>query len=1210
MVQITIYADSNACQEVDVANETGQPYQFTSFPGIVDTYNQGDYFTITAVPKSGYTFVNWQDQYGNTSTDNPWNTQLLDYDLELTAVFSGGSPPPPPPSGQYSKTDNPVTLTLNESTEIDAIFTGTTGENNITVAAGTGCQEIDIVIGLNNYHFNVFPSAAPFNVGDSISVTAVAAAGYQFKEWDRSGGFIITDNPYVATWIESDQLTAVFTLLPVHTVVTLGSHTFTLAPQPSKQCSIYAAILEMMDGYDHVHVMGKQNPAITLTVEEVSQNALKDLVLAYQTEAEIALNIPNFEEGALCRIETLDYKELPGIQTGVYYQADVTVVLTQIPTASYSPVGSNMNASFGDVAFPINPQNLTKTFTRNVIKQTMLGQGQKISSTNVSLIRLHLDGVLTGDHALQTMYNLEALLYSENPQMLVTPNETSGIVALLTDLTFNPEKIKFFEQQIPFSAEFIVVPGTLDPQGRSPYILHPTWTVQIETQVQGVFSTVYDVLDIEVDRAYGGQAASFKLTLDNSKGQYAYPINLDYMRNVKIWLKYSDTYVTGIVPNQVVSPSGLIGAAEGSSRLWGIIDEISYSVTKGQGSTVQIQGRDWLAYMMEGWLLDDYTYATWYPDEIVKGPSAATLALDPLTAGHGLLQGTPIGQGRLGTPNYDKYWNVYGVGDPRNKWPSSQTANNTQRAELLQKICQLYRMNFFMDAGEQPGETCPNLVWAEQPRLSMLTVDAPAGSTTISIDYPLLFQQWIGESIVIASTREQGGGPGSPEIIHFTGINGNIASLSSPLSGTYLVSEAAFISNWNQGGNPLLRPPLVKTWGQNIMGISPARFTGTPLRNRIEVYGDGVYAIADAASPVLLPSGSANPGYIAAGATIGGTNNLITNPSFETGVWNVPVGPPDPNGWQQVAASSSPPAPVKYGTYSGRLQANGANKWGAASNTVSVNGLTSAFSVGAFVYTNNLGHSVEYPLGRALVGDFIMTIQCVNAARTVVLGSIDVGSISTATQSWQHLTKTVYKSTLPSGTAYVSLQFHWFNAYGNPVGMAYVDGVQLVNGSVLTDFNYQVVSGGDPGLQQRYGKRREIIEDDSIKSIYGSGGLNCQVYAYTELIKVEYPDREIHILCEGDPIAFPGAIVKFTDNGYTGLSSGILSGYILTATTERLTVNGGYITELVLSKLTQTISPALLTNVINSQAQKMSGGGTLNNTKTTSPMLGTVVSTS
>jgi hypothetical protein len=1167
---LTINASRGQCSSIDyVNNTTSETQSLTTFPAVIP-FNVGDNITVTAHIKQFYVFQAWSINLSSTSPDNPLTRTYTDNTTLLLGCISNV------PTHAF---------TLNTDDKCDYILL-------LTSSLGTTRKVTS------------FPSVTLFHEGEVIMMQAVAKPGYTFAYWINGAEHIKTNPTMVTGGTEDFARTANFVIDPYYVTpaakVTLGAHTFVPAPAASERCQVKVAELEIADGPNIIHVMGTVNPEVTFTGEEVSENQRTDLQAAYDSETELDLFVEHFEENQKCRVDNLEVGEIQGVLPGQYYRTTITVVLSSIPSITPVTVSGVNTASFGDIKFPINPQNQTLTYTRNLIRKNILGSGQKIDSKGTGLPKLQLKGVLTGVNGQQIMQNLKAILYQTQPQLLITPSNPEGCIALFKEASFSIDKLRFYERQIAFTADFILVPAA--------NVKHPTYSIQLETQVAGAYQTIAtDVLDVEVDRQYGGQATAVRLTLDNSKGQYRFPSSIDYMRNIKV--------VLGLAEN----PDTL----DWKSKFWGIIDDINYTVDKAQGSVVQIQARDWLAFMMEGWLLDDFSYLACYFEDIVLGTGTAT--------GHGLLDRTPIGRNRISAPNYDKYWlaipNPDHLVPSPNRWPTDQTADNTQRAELLRKLCELYRMNFYMDAGgletaNNPTDV-PNLVLAEQPRISSLIADANAGDSVISIDYPLLYSQWFGEDIVISDRT-------GAETVQFVSINNNVVTLASPLTRSYKVVLAAFVANINPDTNPLLRPPIVKTWGQDIISISPGRVTGVPLRNRIEVYGDGVFSIADSAQQYLLPSGRINPGYIPGTSGTGSgfvytdaTGNFIHNPGFEDGVWLNLLGSSEINEWETtseliVYIDMYHTASIPYGSYMGILTAISNTPVGS-SNLVPISALDSTFTVGAKVRVIPYYYQDTWWL---IVGEFKMVLNYYNSATNATSSTL-IASY-TNDDGWHQAQQTFTKASLPAGTAYVSVGFLWYGtghlpgqplAKVNSIGRGLVDGVQLVNGNTLPAFTEPPAgdntgdSGlqtGTAGLQNIYGKRREIIEDNSLKSIIGGGGINCDVYAYTELIKKMYPEREVHVNCEGDPTVFPGAVCHFTDNNYTGLASGVQSGYLVTGSIERQSVDNGYTCELVLSRIVATITPALFSNILKKQAQQQAGS-TLNNSKIAQNMLGTVV---
>jgi hypothetical protein len=113
------------------------------------------------------------------------------------------------------------------------------------------------------------------------------------------------------------------------TEVLLGTHTFSVGPSARKTMQLNLGIVEIPDGVDEVHITGVQNKEIVLSVEEVSKSSMDDLNTQWVTEADIALNIPLFEEDKLCRIVDITYQEVAGVPELTYYDVTITVVLKE-----------------------------------------------------------------------------------------------------------------------------------------------------------------------------------------------------------------------------------------------------------------------------------------------------------------------------------------------------------------------------------------------------------------------------------------------------------------------------------------------------------------------------------------------------------------------------------------------------------------------------------------------------------------------------------------------------------------------------------------------------------------------------------------------------------------------------------------------------------------------------------------------------------------
>ncbi len=120
------------------------------------SYAKGDVVTLTAIATEGYEFVNWTDVDGDVvSSENPYIFTVESEDVSLTANFKaeGGEPDPE----EYTV-----------SAKVDPKDAGT--------VTGTGI----------------------YAKGAVVTLTAIAAEGYEFKNWtDVDGKVVSSDNPYI-----------------------------------------------------------------------------------------------------------------------------------------------------------------------------------------------------------------------------------------------------------------------------------------------------------------------------------------------------------------------------------------------------------------------------------------------------------------------------------------------------------------------------------------------------------------------------------------------------------------------------------------------------------------------------------------------------------------------------------------------------------------------------------------------------------------------------------------------------------------------------------------------------------------------------------------------------------------------------------------------------------------------------------------------------
>ncbi|HOS02989.1 MAG TPA: hypothetical protein PKZ01_07900, partial [Candidatus Hydrogenedentes bacterium] len=141
-------------------------------------YYVGDVVTLTATPASGWTFQGW--------------------------------------SGDLGGSTNPISLTLNTNKSVTATFVRVAATLTLTTS-GQGTIGVD--------------KAAPYYVGDVVTLTATPASGWTFQGW--SGDLSGTTNPASLTLNTNKSVTATFvTTGPQLNIVKIGQGRVDVSPAP------------------------------------------------------------------------------------------------------------------------------------------------------------------------------------------------------------------------------------------------------------------------------------------------------------------------------------------------------------------------------------------------------------------------------------------------------------------------------------------------------------------------------------------------------------------------------------------------------------------------------------------------------------------------------------------------------------------------------------------------------------------------------------------------------------------------------------------------------------------------------------------------------------------------------------------------------------------------------------------------------------------
>jgi uncharacterized repeat protein (TIGR02543 family) len=251
--KLTINATNGSVNVTNAANSKSKAIATDFY------FNHGETTSMTAVPDAGYQFDGWS---GDASgTNNPLSL-TMDANKTVTALFSpiqrtltinatnGSVTTNPNPvngtfdhgsiieltaipatgyqfdgwSGDVSGTSNPINITMDADKNVTATFipitrvltiNATNGHVNVTGAANSKSQKTS-----NDFYFND---------GETTSLTAVPATGYQFDGW--SGDATGTTNPLSLTMDADKTITAIFS--PIQRTLTINATNGSVVAYPS-----------------------------------------------------------------------------------------------------------------------------------------------------------------------------------------------------------------------------------------------------------------------------------------------------------------------------------------------------------------------------------------------------------------------------------------------------------------------------------------------------------------------------------------------------------------------------------------------------------------------------------------------------------------------------------------------------------------------------------------------------------------------------------------------------------------------------------------------------------------------------------------------------------------------------------------------------------------------------------------------------------------
>lgn len=192
---------------------------------------------LTATPTTGYTFNSWNRGSTVLSTSNPYTATVVDdgtgtdeftaistvssYSISASINPSGGGTVSG--TGTYSYGDS-CTVSATSNTGYDFV-NWTEGGNTVsssssytftvssarTLVANFELQTITISAGPNTSGYGtVSGNSGTYSYGDTVSLTATAASGYEFSEWTENGTTVSSDATYTFTATQDRTLVANF----------------------------------------------------------------------------------------------------------------------------------------------------------------------------------------------------------------------------------------------------------------------------------------------------------------------------------------------------------------------------------------------------------------------------------------------------------------------------------------------------------------------------------------------------------------------------------------------------------------------------------------------------------------------------------------------------------------------------------------------------------------------------------------------------------------------------------------------------------------------------------------------------------------------------------------------------------------------------------------------------------------------------------------
>ncbi len=191
-------------------------------------YEQGTQVILTAIPNTGYHFVDWSGDV--TGATNP-DTLTMDGNKIVTAAFAINTYTLTVNAVNGNVAKNPDQVSYEHGTQVELVatanseyhfvewsgdFTGTTNPDTLTmdanksVTASFALNTYTLTINATNGSVTQNPAQANYEYGTQVILTAIPNTGYHFIDW--SGDVTGTENPDTLTMDGNKAVTAAFAI--------------------------------------------------------------------------------------------------------------------------------------------------------------------------------------------------------------------------------------------------------------------------------------------------------------------------------------------------------------------------------------------------------------------------------------------------------------------------------------------------------------------------------------------------------------------------------------------------------------------------------------------------------------------------------------------------------------------------------------------------------------------------------------------------------------------------------------------------------------------------------------------------------------------------------------------------------------------------------------------------------------------------------------